>query len=142
VEKQYKKSLFIFRRDLRLQDNSALIAALQQSKTVIPCFIFNPKQVEKNPYRSLNAIQFMLETLSELASDLHKRNARMYFFYGDPCNVVEKLIKQESLDAIFNRLMLSLLTVTIHLLAEREMRSLRSWQRKMILILIATSISC
>lgn len=101
MEKRYKKALFIFRRDLRLHDNTALIAALQQSELVIPCFIFDPNQVEKNPYRSTNALQFMIESLTELASDLQKRKARMYFFYGEPCSVVEELIKRESVDSIF-----------------------------------------
>ena len=37
----YKKSLFIFRRDLRLEDNIGLIEALQNSTEVIPCFIYD-----------------------------------------------------------------------------------------------------
>ena len=101
MEKRYKKALFIFRRDLRLHDNTSLIAALQQSELVIPCFIFDPNQVETNPYLSTNALQFMIEALSELSLDLQKRKARMYFFYGEPCSVVEELIKREAVDAIF-----------------------------------------
>ncbi len=101
MEKRYKKALFIFRRDLRLHDNTALIAALQQSELVIPCFIFDPNQVEKNPYLSTNALQFMIAALTELASDLQKRKAYMYFFYGEPCGVVEELIKQERVDSVF-----------------------------------------
>ena len=38
---KFKKSLFIFRRDLRLEDNTALIDACVHSKEVIPCFIFD-----------------------------------------------------------------------------------------------------
>ena len=53
------KSLFVFRRDLRLDDNTALIQALTDSDEVIPCFIPDPRQLESNEYRSLNTIQFM-----------------------------------------------------------------------------------
>ncbi len=37
----YKKSLFIFRRDLRIEDNVGLIEALQNSEEIIPCFIYD-----------------------------------------------------------------------------------------------------
>jgi deoxyribodipyrimidine photo-lyase len=59
MEKPYKLSLFIFRRDLRLQDNTALIEALRHSEQVIPCFIFDKRQIENNDYRSDACLQFM-----------------------------------------------------------------------------------
>lgn len=99
----YKKSLFIFRRDLRLDDNTGLIQALTKSQSVIPCFIFNPEQItEKNKYRSLNAIQFMIESLKDLDTQLKtKKNAKLFLFYGAPEETVEQLIKTEKIDAVF-----------------------------------------
>jgi deoxyribodipyrimidine photo-lyase len=100
--KKYLKSLFIFRRDLRLYDNSGLIKALAESKSVIPCFIFDPKQVgEKNTYRSQNAIQFMVESLQDLNEQLEKHNGTLFLFYGDPHQIVKDLIKEEEIDAVF-----------------------------------------
>src|SRR5690349_16873843 len=62
-----KKTLFVFRRDLRVLDNIGLIYALKESQYVIPAFIFDPRQVDKsNFYRSDNAIQFMLTCLEDL----------------------------------------------------------------------------
>ena len=54
MKKEYSKSLFIFRTDLRLEDNTALINALQSSEYIIPCFIIDPRQVESkyNEYKS------------------------------------------------------------------------------------------
>ena len=52
-------SLFIFFFYLRLEDNTGLLAALKESKAVIPCFIFDPKQVEKNTYKSEKRISFV-----------------------------------------------------------------------------------
>ncbi|MFX0067245.1 MAG: deoxyribodipyrimidine photo-lyase, partial [Candidatus Hermodarchaeota archaeon] len=43
MSQRYPVSLFIFRKDLRLQDNSGLIEALETSEKVIPCFIFDPR---------------------------------------------------------------------------------------------------
>jgi len=100
--KNYKKSLFIFHRDLRIQDNTGLIEACKQSDQVIPCFIFDPKQVEDNSYKSENIIQFMIESLQEVHEDLQSRDAKLYIFYGQTDEVVEKLIKKEKLDAIFS----------------------------------------
>ncbi|MBA0901052.1 MAG: deoxyribodipyrimidine photo-lyase [Candidatus Nitrotoga sp.] len=49
---QYQASLFIFRRDLRLNDNTSLLEALRLSERVIPCFILDPRQVDPHPYQS------------------------------------------------------------------------------------------
>jgi deoxyribodipyrimidine photo-lyase len=38
-----KRSIFIFRRDLRLQDNLGLIEAMEASHRVIPVFIIDPQ---------------------------------------------------------------------------------------------------
>ena len=42
-----EKSLFIFRRDLRLEDNTGLISALSQAaEHVIPCFILDEQTTQ------------------------------------------------------------------------------------------------
>ena len=59
-------SLFIFRRDFRLYDNTALYKCFKESNTVYPIFIFTPEQVSnKNEFKSSNAIQFMIESLQD-----------------------------------------------------------------------------
>lgn len=98
----YTTSLFIFRRDLRIDDNTGLYAATQQSKQVIPCFIIDPVQVKKiNPYRSLNAIQFMRQALHSLQSQFAQRNGHLYVFFGPSNNVIPSLIQDLSIDAVF-----------------------------------------
>lgn len=63
---------FIFRRDLRVPDNTALercvLDAAQAGARVAPLFIFQERQIRasKNPYYSARAVQFMLESLQEL----------------------------------------------------------------------------
>lgn len=98
----FATSLFIFRRDLRLHDNSGLNNALQQSDKVIPCFIFDPRQVdEANKYKSDNALQFMLESLIDLDKALHTHGAQLYLFYGKAEDIVQQLISSKIIDAIF-----------------------------------------
>jgi deoxyribodipyrimidine photo-lyase len=97
----YQNSIFIFRRDFRLTDNLGLIQALENSKNVIPIFIFTPEQIEKNSYKSDNAIQFMIESLAELESKIKKKKGQLYYFYGKQDKIIKKLIKNNKIDAIY-----------------------------------------
>ena len=99
-EKQ-NKSLFIFRRDLRLEDNTGLIKALESSKYVIPCFIFDPRQVKNNEYKSDNALQFMIESLKDLEQQLKQKNGRLYLLYGEAENIVKQITNKENIDALY-----------------------------------------
>ena len=99
--KIYNKSIFIFRRDYRLEDNIGLLEALNKSIHVIPIFIFTPEQLIKNKYKSDNCVQFMIESLDDLDEYLRKKGSRMFYFFGKPHEVVNKLIKKLDVDAIF-----------------------------------------
>ncbi len=102
VRPRYTKTLFIHRRDLRVHDNNALNEALQNSDHVVPCFIFDPAQISsKNEYRSDRLINFMIECLTDLEEQYEKIGGKIYFFNGDPADIVEKLIKTEGVDAVY-----------------------------------------
>ncbi len=94
-------SLFIFRRDLRLQDNTALIAALQNSKTVIPCFIFDPRQYKNNPYKGTASLQFLVESLQDLEKQLAKKSAKLFIFSGAAEKIVGDLICKNAIDSVY-----------------------------------------
>ncbi len=94
-----KKAVFVFRRDLRVQDNTGLIAALKENDKVLPCFIFDPKQVKNNPYKSDNCTQFMIESIQDLEKQL--KPAKLYTFYGKPEDVIKKLVKKEKISAVY-----------------------------------------
>ena len=89
-------SLFIFRRDLRLDDNTALIKACSESRTVYPIFIINPLQVgDKNKFKSENSIQFMYESLKDLSEI---SNNKLSILHGDNKKVIEDIIKNKKLN--------------------------------------------
>ncbi len=100
MDKKFQRALFIFRRDLRLEDNTGLIFALKEAKEVIPCFIFTPEQIEKNSYRSDHSLQFMIESLEELGSSLKDKNGKLYLFHGEPKEIIEKCISELKIDAV------------------------------------------
>ena len=99
--KKFNTSIFIFRRDYRLHDNISLIISLQQSNIVIPIFIFTPQQLVNNEYKSNNCVQFMVESLQELNNDLKKVNSRLFFFYGEPHMIIQKIVNVIEVDALF-----------------------------------------
>lgn len=80
--------LFLFHRDLRLHDHNSLKYIRETLKDhkdmkVVPLFFFTPEQVStENKFRSLNSIQFMLQSLMELNTELRKEGTRLFVFYG------------------------------------------------------------
>ena len=74
--------LFIFRRDLRLKDNTGLINAIKKAEStntkVICSFIFTPMQISNNDYKSSNSIQFMVESLKEVDTELKKLGTKLH----------------------------------------------------------------
>ena len=98
---RYNRSLFIFRRDLRLTDNTALNAALRQSQQVIACFIFDPRQITAHPYQSRPGLQFMLEALEDLQLQIAAQGGQLYLFQQRPEQVIETLSQQQHIQAVF-----------------------------------------
>ena len=94
-----KYTLFIFRRDLRLNDNKGLIQAMKHPN-VLPIFIFTPEQIKSNDYKSDNAVQFMCESLKDLDKSLKKYNSKMHYFYGENIVELEQIIKKIDVNAI------------------------------------------
>ncbi|MDO9270748.1 MAG: deoxyribodipyrimidine photo-lyase [Methylobacter sp.] len=97
----YSTSLFIFRRDLRLEDNTALLEALRLSWQVIPCFIFDPRQIEPHPYQSKPGLQFMLQSIQDLQQQLQSVGGKLALYHALPEQVVKQLVEQQQIQAVF-----------------------------------------
>ncbi|PPC90382.1 MAG: deoxyribodipyrimidine photolyase [Methylobacter sp.] len=97
----YQTALFLFRRDLRLEDNTALNAALKSSRQVVLGFVFDPRQIEPHPYQSQSALVFMRQALAELVRQCGQQGHRLVFFDGLPEQVIEDLYAQHAIDAVF-----------------------------------------
>lgn len=104
MNKKHEISLFIFRRDLRLFDNTGLIKALSESEEVIPLFICTPIQLsEKNKYKSSNAIQFMIESLYDLDEQINKINKKctLWITYDEEIRAINKIYKKINFTGIY-----------------------------------------
>ncbi|MGY5145516.1 MAG: cryptochrome/photolyase family protein [Candidatus Nitrosopumilus sp. metabat.KBP569_Feb_25m_nospike.7] len=96
----YKKSLFIFRRDLRIEDNVGLIEALQNSEEVIPCFIYDENIIKKLKDSEFRW-SFLNESLGELDNELKKKGTSLQILEGKPEKITDEIIKKHKLNAIF-----------------------------------------
>jgi deoxyribodipyrimidine photo-lyase len=98
----FENGLFVFHRDYRLADNTALNEALSNCKNVFCSFIFTPDQVGKqNDYRSNNSIQFMIESLEDLQREVESKHGRFIICYGEHVRMIDMLIKKLDIDAVY-----------------------------------------
>lgn len=99
-----KTCIFLFHRDLRLDDNTGLIQATKDGYNILPVFIFPQEQIDakKNRYFSHNAVQFMVESLLDLNSQIKKHGGDgVLFMKGDTIECLEKIRKQKNIDALY-----------------------------------------
>ncbi|MCB9030092.1 MAG: deoxyribodipyrimidine photo-lyase [Deltaproteobacteria bacterium] len=97
-----RRSLFIFRRDLRIQDNTALRYAAGSSDELVCCFIFDPRQIGDHKYKSKFALEFMLNSLEELSAEIDQKGGKLYFFHGEAEQVISNLISNLKIEAVFH----------------------------------------
>lgn len=90
--------LFIFRRDLRLNDNTGLIELCKICKTVYCIFILDDRQIspKKNKYFTYAGMRFMLQSLQELSKQIP-----LIIEYGNPVSIIQAKIKQLSIDVVY-----------------------------------------
>ncbi|MFY7731198.1 MAG: cryptochrome/photolyase family protein [Flavobacterium sp.] len=101
MSEQLENGLFIFRRDLRIVDNIALHSLADLCRNVYTIFIFTPEQVgASNPYRSNNAIQFMIESLEDLAANLQREGGHLYTFYGNHKTIIADCIRKWNINMV------------------------------------------
>jgi len=93
-------TIFWFRRDLRLQDNTALFHALQSSTNVLPIFIFDEtilNQLNKDDAR----VTFIHQQLEKIQHQLQEIGKSLAIFYGKPIDVFTKLLSENSVKQVF-----------------------------------------
>lgn len=93
---------FIFRRDYRLEDNTALNKALESGEEVFPLFIFDSRQQrEKNEYFAEHSFRFLVESLKEVDQELQSKGAKLHLYTGIPDELLPKICKKQSITKVF-----------------------------------------
>ncbi len=94
-------SIFWFRRDLRLEDNTGLAHALAAGYPVLPIFIFDPDILSDLPKDDAR-VTFIFDTLQSLRSYLEERHdSSIALYYGKPQKVFERLLQQHTVTAVY-----------------------------------------
>jgi deoxyribodipyrimidine photo-lyase len=97
----FENGLFIFRRDLRIIDNNGLNLLNEKCKNIYTIFIFTPEQVgSSNKYKSDNSVQFMIESLEDLAKEIRSQGGNLYTFYGKNDKVIADCIKAFDINVV------------------------------------------
>ena len=97
----YEKSIFLFHRDLRIEDNIGLIDALNNSKEVIPCFIYDSNLIKKLKEAKFRW-NFLNESLLDLDENFKKKGIRLQIVEGITEKSLEKIVKKHKIESIFS----------------------------------------
>ncbi len=97
---QEKINVFWFRRDLRLNDNTALYHALQSGKKVLLLFIFDVEILSHLP-KNDRRVAFIHQELAQINEQLKKYQTSIYCFHKNPLQAFEELTKQYIIDKVF-----------------------------------------
>jgi deoxyribodipyrimidine photo-lyase len=101
MSQKMENGLFIFRRDLRIVDNNGLNFLSTLCNNIYTIFIFTPEQVGSgNKYKSDNSVQFMIESLQDLASEIGREGGKFHTFYGDNEKVIADCIKAWDINVV------------------------------------------
>ena len=82
-----------FRRDLRLEDNTALQQALSGDLPVLPIFIFDENILQELP-RNDARLHFIHHNLKEIHEQLAKKGSGILALTGDPYAIWKSILKQ------------------------------------------------
>jgi deoxyribodipyrimidine photo-lyase len=104
MQPRFKKSLFWFRRDLRLDDNAALYEALRQSAEVHCVFVFDNEILDALKTEGIaddRRIEFILESVVELDAALREHESGLIVRQAVAWREIPALAAALDVDAVF-----------------------------------------
>jgi len=94
------RSLFWFRRDLRLNDNPGLSLALKESDEVLPLFIFD-REILKSPDIGAPRVAFLLTSLESLGKNLTHLGSYLLIRQGKPIEQLAAILQETKATKIY-----------------------------------------
>ncbi|HSW63066.1 MAG TPA: deoxyribodipyrimidine photo-lyase [Dissulfurispiraceae bacterium] len=83
LEQSYKRALVWFRRDLRVQDNTALFHAARSAAEILPLFIFDETILKSLPTQDPR-LRFLANAIQALGDELRVLGASLVILHGNP----------------------------------------------------------
>lgn len=90
-----------FRRDLRLDDNTALSHASTSGYPVLPLFIFDKNILNKLSNKKDKRVAFLYHTLLALQNQLKKQGSTFHIVYDTPELAFQKIIQDYDVKAVY-----------------------------------------
>jgi|AntRauMFilla1563_2_1112583.scaffolds.fasta_scaffold00313_7 deoxyribodipyrimidine photo-lyase len=100
-------ALVWFRNDLRTHDHQALVEASRQYQRVVGIYVLDPAFIHGKtrsfdfPKVGAYRLQFILESLTDLRTNLRNLGSELYIRVGDSVQEISKLAKQFDASAVF-----------------------------------------
>jgi deoxyribodipyrimidine photo-lyase len=95
-----RTAIWWVRRDLRLGDNPALGAALEEAAQVLPVFVLDPTLLASD-YVGEKRLAFLYEGLRQLDADLQTRGSRLIVRRGSPAEILAQIAAEGGAEAIY-----------------------------------------
>jgi len=92
--------VFWFRRDLRIDDNTGLQAAIATGEKVLPIFIFDKNILEELP-KDDHRVTFISALLDDVNAALKKHSRTLAVFHDTPEKVLEKILADNKITAVY-----------------------------------------
>ena len=107
MQKQKINSLVWFRNNIRVEDNSSLTKAINNSENVIGFINIDPKNFLSTKYGFKKTekyrVKFLLETISDLKSQLDKLNISLIITHKDFGQSINEIINQFEVTSIYTQ---------------------------------------
>lgn len=94
-------NIFWFRRDLRLEDNTALHHALRSGTPVIPVFIFDRNILDELEDKDDRRVDFIHREVKKLWKQLKEPGSHLDVYYGDPQDVFKQILNKYKVEQVF-----------------------------------------
>jgi deoxyribodipyrimidine photo-lyase len=94
-------TIFWFRRDLRLADNTALFHALNQNENVLPIFIFDTSILKKLENKYDRRVKFIHQSLSNINNQLIDSGSSLWTFFGETEEAFINLMANFSIKSVY-----------------------------------------
>lgn len=100
TEQNNSVSIFWFRRDLRLDDNTGLNEALDAGHSVLPIFIFDDEILKELPPDDAR-VTFIYESLFKIDQQLKKWGSSLRVYKGSPVEVWKEIIGEYTIQTVY-----------------------------------------
>ena len=96
-----KINIFWFRRDLRLEDNTGLNAALRADQKVLPIFIFDTEILNQLENKHDRRIDYIHQTLEGINEELKNHQSGIKTYHGKPLEIFKEIIREFDIETVF-----------------------------------------